>query len=192
MINSLVLAGGWPALDFANTVSQRQPEPGEELLKDWDDFAQWIVRLGLLSSREMERWRLFRPIDMAEVRGLREMIYALFGHYAARGSLDARQLAMFNGYLHEVYTHTTLQLRPDGCIVRGVEPVPHVEKPLWILALSAEALLTDDRLKRVKTCPGCGWLFLDTSKNGLRRWCSMQTCGSQEKARNYYHRKKGK
>ncbi|WP_344746998.1 CGNR zinc finger domain-containing protein [Streptosporangium vulgare] len=35
-------------------------------------------------------------------------------------------------------------------------------------------------------CPSCYWLFLDTSKNGRRRWCSMTTCGSRDKARRYY------
>ena len=26
----------------------------------------------------------------------------------------------------------------------------------------------------------CAWLFLDTSRNGSRRWCSMRTCGSRQ------------
>ncbi|MFD0480100.1 CGNR zinc finger domain-containing protein [Nonomuraea thailandensis] len=35
-------------------------------------------------------------------------------------------------------------------------------------------------------CPSCGWLFLDTTRNGSRRWCSMAMCGSQVKSRRYY------
>ncbi|TIU06903.1 MAG: CGNR zinc finger domain-containing protein, partial [Mesorhizobium sp.] len=31
------------------------------------------------------------------------------------------------------------------------------------------------------SCPRCGWLFLDTSRGGKRRWCSMRTCGNREK-----------
>jgi predicted RNA-binding Zn ribbon-like protein len=47
-----------------------------------------------------------------------------------------------------------------------------------------------DKLERVKECPNCGWLFLDTTKNGKRRWCSMEDCGSNVKALEYYYRKK--
>jgi len=41
-----------------------------------------------------------------------------------------------------------------------------------------------------KECPNCGWLFFDKSKNGRRKWCSMQTCGSNVKALEWYHRQK--
>jgi predicted RNA-binding Zn ribbon-like protein len=46
-------------------------------------------------------------------------------------------------------------------------------------------------LARVRRCPGrdCGWLFLDAS--GRRRWCSMTTCGSREKMRRMYARRRG-
>ncbi|MBC7897912.1 MAG: CGNR zinc finger domain-containing protein, partial [Cytophagaceae bacterium] len=30
------------------------------------------------------------------------------------------------------------------------------------------------------------WFFLDVSKNGSRRWCSMATCGATAKAHRYY------
>ncbi|WP_198925374.1 CGNR zinc finger domain-containing protein [Dictyobacter vulcani] len=45
----------------------------------------------------------------------------------------------------------------------------------------------------MKECPGnkgCGWLFLDTSKNGRRQWCSMQGCGSRAKRRRQYGRQR--
>lgn len=52
------------------------------------------------------------------------------------------------------------------------------------LAWAAFDLLRTDRLDRLKQCPpvDCGWLFLDTTKNGTRRWCDMATCGSRAKA----------
>jgi predicted RNA-binding Zn ribbon-like protein len=56
---------------------------------------------------------------------------------------------------------------------------------------SGVALLTSPDLERVKACPGCGWFFLDETRNGSRRWCSMSMCGSLAKARRYYHRKRG-
>jgi predicted RNA-binding Zn ribbon-like protein len=63
--------------------------------------------------------------------------------------------------------------------------------PLWLVSASAVELLTEGDLARVKQCPGaddCGWLFYDTSRNGKRRWCSMEGCGSRVKMRRYYTR----
>ncbi|MGQ0539679.1 MAG: CGNR zinc finger domain-containing protein, partial [Gemmatimonadaceae bacterium] len=60
----------------------------------------------------------------------------------------------------------------------------------WRLADAALALLTSDRLSRVKSCPSCGWFFLDTSRNRSRRWCSMTMCGNSAKSRRYYWRKR--
>ena len=62
---------------------------------------------------------------------------------------------------------------------------------LWPIVTSAVELLTSPEARRVKVCPGlgdCGWLFLDTSKSGRRRWCSMEGCGSRSKMRRYYAR----
>jgi predicted RNA-binding Zn ribbon-like protein len=72
---------------------------------------------------------------------------------------------------------------------------------------SAPALLIPDRaaaiavdllchtdLERLGICPpehhGCGWLFLDRSRNGSRRWCTMEACGSFEKARRLTERRR--
>ena len=32
----------------------------------------------------------------------------------------------------------------------------------------------------------CGWMFVDRSRNRLRRWCQMETCGTMEKTRRRY------
>jgi predicted RNA-binding Zn ribbon-like protein len=61
---------------------------------------------------------------------------------------------------------------------------------LWPVAASAVELLTSASLERVKVCPDtCGWLFLDTTKNGRRRWCSMSECGAGAKVRRQAERR---
>ena len=60
------------------------------------------------------------------------------------------------------------------------------------LVESAVELLTSERIARVKSCPSCGWFFLDVTKNGSRRWCSMDMCGSSAKSRAYYWRNRAK
>ena len=65
-------------------------------------------------------------------------------------------------------------------------------------ALSIEALvsaieLVRDRANRVRSCehPKCVLWFVDTSKGGRRRWCSMDTCGNRAKAQRHYQRSTG-
>jgi hypothetical protein len=69
-------------------------------------------------------------------------------------------------------------------------------KPLDILApiaWSAADLMTSPRAQRVRQCAdetGCGYLFVDESRAGTRRWCSMGECGNRAKARRHYRRHK--
>ena len=53
------------------------------------------------------------------------------------------------------------------------------------LAAAAVDLLRHGPLDRLKLCDGCPWLFLDTSRNHSRRWCSMSECGARLKMRRY-------
>ncbi|WP_217428639.1 CGNR zinc finger domain-containing protein [Microlunatus speluncae] len=43
---------------------------------------------------------------------------------------------------------------------------------------------------RVRECAAddCRLIFLDTSRPGSRRWCSMRRCGGRAKAKTHYHR----
>lgn len=188
-IEDITLDGGWLCLDFTNTVSGRKPVAGEDYLKTWDDYVLWVRRLAVLPEAEFAIWQKMPPGDMSEVRALREAIFDLFDHYAKTGTIHPAQLDTLNGFLHEVYMYTCIKMTDEG-LQRGIFKKTYLEKPLWLIALSAESLLLSERLARVKACDNCGWLFLDTSKNGTRRWCNMYTCGSQSKSKAYYHRKK--
>ncbi|BCM90828.1 hypothetical protein IAD21_02690 [Abditibacteriota bacterium] len=63
---------------------------------------------------------------------------------------------------------------------------------LWLLARSAAHSWTHGELVRLKPCsnPNCILWFLDTSKNGTRRWCSMDACGNRHKVAAHHQRRK--
>jgi predicted RNA-binding Zn ribbon-like protein len=48
------------------------------------------------------------------------------------------------------------------------------------------------RAARLKRCEGsrCALLFVDTSRSGRRRWCSMDRCGNRAKVAAHRHRRK--
>jgi predicted RNA-binding Zn ribbon-like protein len=56
---------------------------------------------------------------------------------------------------------------------------------MWPVIWAAANLLKSDELSQVRVCDGddCGWMYVDRSRNGLRRWCQMRTCGTREKSR---------
>lgn len=56
----------------------------------------------------------------------------------------------------------------------------------WAVVESAMDLLRQGPLDRIGECPSCGWLFVDTSRNGRRRWCSMAMCGNRVKSARHY------
>ena len=60
--------------------------------------------------------------------------------------------------------------------------------PLKRIALDALDLMGGEAAARLRRCgntTSCGWLFLDVSRNGRRRWCAMETCGTLVKMRRY-------
>ena len=102
----------------------------------------------------------------------------------------ARDLAALNEALAAAPARTALR-RERGAYgwevdVKSGTALALLAPVLW----SAGDLLAGPRLDRVRRCanPECGWLFLDDSRAGKRRWCSMQSCGNRAKARRHYHR----
>ncbi|HWU95764.1 MAG TPA: CGNR zinc finger domain-containing protein, partial [Sphingomonas sp.] len=57
----------------------------------------------------------------------------------------------------------------------------------------AALLLGGDQAGRIRRCEadGCAMLFLDTSRGGERRWCSMKRCGNKAKVAEFRRRRQG-
>jgi predicted RNA-binding Zn ribbon-like protein len=74
-----------------------------------------------------------------------------------------------------------------------IEAKPSATGILAPVLWSAADLLVGIDSARLRECANqrCLWLFLDDSKNGSRRWCSMQACGNRAKAHRHYLRQKG-
>jgi predicted RNA-binding Zn ribbon-like protein len=69
------------------------------------------------------------------------------------------------------------------------------EQMLWPITRAAMDLLLSKELSQVGQCAddrGCGLLFIDTSRNHSRQWCSMDVCGNRAKAQRHYQRSKTK
>src|SRR5262249_33375178 len=72
------------------------------------------------------------------------------------------------------------------------ETASPLDRAWWPAARSAAELAVSGERARIRECAAepCGWLFVDRSRNGLRRWCDMTVCGNRDKVRRYQARKR--
>jgi len=187
-------------LDFANTLAWRGSAPSESL-HGLPDLLQWCASSGSLPGGAIEgseTWAEQHPAQAAAIfRGaiaIREAAYRIF-HAAANGRAPADDdLSALNRALKETPARSALQRIGAGFGWRiGGRRAATASTLLAPALWSAGDLLTGPQLARVRECanPKCLWLFLDESKNGTRRWCSMSACGNRAKAHRHYTRLKG-
>jgi predicted RNA-binding Zn ribbon-like protein len=184
------LVGGHPALDFLNTIHDWTTEDRLDRLAGFSDVVAFAVASGVLRPSEARRLEAHSG-TMAELRQLSELrarLARVFQAVISSSAPDAEDLGRLARDAARAAAVTSLRAS-RGRIARTVElEDAGAEVVRWRIIEAAVALLTSENLTDVKSCPNCGWFFLDTSKNGSRRWCSMRTCGSLVKARRYYHR----
>ncbi len=192
------LIGGRLCLDFANTINGHRRVTPHEYLIGYPDLVVWSRRAGLLTETEGERLlRLAgedsRSATTAYQRAieLRETIFRIFSALALSRSPKAADIAALNEARLEALNHSTIRSRDGGYAVDWTDKSA-LDRMLWPIALSAAELLTSPHLTRVRECDGngCDWLFVDTSRNHLRRWCPMAECGNRSKSQRFLARQR--
>ena len=192
------LSGVAPCLDLANTVSWRRSRQPIERLNGYGDLVEWARQSSLLTAaearilaHEARRQPLAAARMLARTQALREAVYRVFSGLAVGTQPADEDLTHLERELQHALRNLHLTRTRSGVTLTWSRGAGQLARPLWIAARSAVEVLTSDSLRRLKTCPAsnCGWVFVDTTKNGTRRWCDMQVCGSRAKARSYYARK---
>jgi predicted RNA-binding Zn ribbon-like protein len=192
------LVAGHLALDLVNTVTARNAEP-VDWLTGYPRLLQWASLTGEFDPgalRALDRRSASAPDTAAAALHatweLREAVHdvttAIIRHDAPpadglrrieRTWKDAASVAE----LTLVAGSARLQLTVDRS---GLAYLHHE------LALRSVELLQTLPLARTRICPGprCGWLFIDHSRGGQRRWCDMATCGNAAKSTRHYQRRR--
>jgi predicted RNA-binding Zn ribbon-like protein len=176
-------------LAYANTRYWRGGAAPTEDLKTPDDLLRWTATAGTLPPALVERF--LEPASVFEAAiALREAIHRCFAATAAGRAPEAADLASLNAALSEAPARQRVAIGGWEIGVRAPSVGVLLAPVLW----SAADLLVGSQLNRVRQCanPECGWLFLDNSKSGNRRWCSMSSCGNRAKAHRHYLRKKAR
>jgi len=205
-IGKLALVGGRPCLDFINTIDWRlDPDRRRDTLDDYSALLAFSQRVKLIDETAVsilqERARRFPEDSMrafTEARSFRETLTALID--AGKG-LNASQvepttfaplLERFASLRQRAHAFERLSWEDGRLIATPRRELELLDHPWLMLVRDAEVLLFSPSAAKIRICAaqGCGWVYVDSSKNGTRRWCSMKNCGNREKARRFSRRQK--
>lgn len=185
-------------LEFANTSRWHASEHPEETLHSYADLIAWAQEAGLVSDREARkllRDAAHQPAEASRALkraiALREAIYRIFVALMHEKSPAEADLAELNGALAKMTSGAGVVKTAKGFAWSWDVDEDALDSPIGPIALSAAELLISEKRERVGQCAddrGCGWLFLDTSKNRSRRWCDINDCGNRAKQRRHYQR----
>ncbi|HEX7119245.1 MAG TPA: ABATE domain-containing protein [Longimicrobiales bacterium] len=189
--------GGEPCLDLVNTGNWTVAGLAEDRLSDYARVVEWAQGAGVVTTGEaaaLRRAAAARPREAEaaweaarRIRGVLRRVFTA----VARAEPPGDALDEFNRLLRRTLARLELVSAGDGPADTGAlrwawrGAGEELEFPLWPVIRSAADLLASGDSRRIGVCagPDCGWLFVDRSRNGLRRWCDMRLCGTREKSR---------
>ncbi|UYQ63759.1 CGNR zinc finger domain-containing protein [Streptomyces peucetius] len=157
-----------------------------EVLHDPAALLRWVADSRLSAGLQLDA-------DDAGVAGARVLRHALWRMAAARahgGDTDPADVAVVNEaaaappLAARIGADGSRQWAPGGATVTQL---------LSTVARDAVDLFTGPHAHRIRECGShdCGLLFVDTSRPGRRRWCSMERCGNRNKVRAHRARLPG-
>jgi len=147
---------------------------------DPDDLSACLATSGILSD----------PPPVGDVQLEEASVLAMAIARAARAAshrlpVEPRDAATLNSFADE--EPPRLAMRSDGtALLTAAAPL---QAALSAIARAAIELIVD-RATDIRICEAnaCGNVFLDDSRAGRRRWCSMTRCGNRAKAQAFRKR----
>ncbi|MCP2343236.1 CGNR zinc finger domain-containing protein [Actinomadura rupiterrae] len=193
------LVGGHVVIDLLNTVTARNAEP-VDWLDGYPRLLEWAALTGHFDPDALAALERLAEADPAgaeraldRIRELREDLHDVVtalvqqddpvpGEAVRRVEWQWKRAA---ASAHLAIAENGAELQVDVA-ASGLDYLSHR------LVLDAFDLLRSLPAERTRVCPGvrCGWVFIDGSRGGRRRWCDMATCGNAAKGRTHYQRKR--
>ncbi len=193
--DGFLFVGNQLALDFLNTRPVQNGKPFE-LLPDFNALLRWFRAADLLNSEDVHtlqrQWGATAKAQQTTeaMRELRERLRNEMLAWERSGSVPHPTLNELNKLMAERPMLTRLGVKGKSCWTIQWFQLREPEDLFAPLAHSAATLFAKVDRKRVRKCARCVLHFYDTSKKGLRRWCSMQLCGNRLKVAAYAARRR--
>jgi predicted RNA-binding Zn ribbon-like protein len=195
----MALIGGHLTLDFANTAGWHASTERLEHLTAYGELVEWAEHAGAIAGPEATALlRLAKRHPEQAGRALehaievREVFYRVFAAIAQHRVPAPEDLAELHEERIKALRAATPQWRTDAALeLRWKAEPADLLRPLYPIAIAAGELVeSEEDLTRLRQCGNhpCGWLFLDRSRNGSRRWCSSDECGNASRVRRFRER----
>ncbi len=169
------------AVDFTNTSIV---DHGEEidLLENTEDLVNWAGEAGFIIKSETS------STDMATTKELRNAIRELLIAKLDDTPTPSKPLNILNIWLPKGLIEQRLDETEGQFVLSPSHNELSVEMLLGRIAHSAALLLSSTNITKLKRCANskCVMKFVDISRSGKRRWCSMTACGNRAKAATHY------
>ena len=148
-----------------------------EVLHEPADLATWADRSRLTPTPVLE----ITEAEVADARRLRDALFRVVIAHTRSEPLPPADLEIINQAAAR--PALTPAIAPTG--KRQWAGTPNGTRLLATVARDAVELLTGPFAHRVRTCAAadCQLVYVDTSRPGRRRWCSMEHCGNRHKVR---------
>jgi predicted RNA-binding Zn ribbon-like protein len=194
---SLPLVAGHLALDFANTAGWHASDHRLEHLGNYRALLDWSTHAGAISApearrvaREAGREPRAAARTMEKAIGYREAVYHAFAAIARGHEPAVADLALIHGARVAALRASVPEWHRGSGMALEWPAGRDLARPLHPIMIAAGELLASGSFDRLKQCGNhpCGWLFLDQSKNGTRRWCSSSECGNAARVRRFRKR----
>jgi predicted RNA-binding Zn ribbon-like protein len=172
---------GAACLDFAHTGGEEWPRNVFETLHAPSDLARWLGEwLGAPQPA------VSRSVFAGGV-ALRNAIWCAVDARLAGSPLPPPAVAEINR--HAARPPLAPQIVGDRAVGYAEASAAQV---LATLARDAVELFTGPHADRIRMCGGhnCALVFVDTSRPGRRRWCSMERCGNRSKVSAFRNRQR--
>ncbi|MEU8798539.1 CGNR zinc finger domain-containing protein [Spirillospora sp. NPDC048819] len=168
---------GAVCLDFAHTGGEGQYTKFERLHEP-GDLAEWLAEPPLEAVVSV-------PVTAGELtaaKSLRQAIWDAAHAQAAQRALPTQAVATINQAA--AAAPLVPELSADGTTAGWATPV-RTPQALSTLAREVIELLSGPLSGRIRECASdtCPLVFVDSSRPGARRWCSMERCGNRHKLR---------
>jgi predicted RNA-binding Zn ribbon-like protein len=183
------------ALDFLNTRPVIDGAP-QELLPDFPALLRWFRAARLLDARFASRiesqYGTSRNAKIARkaLLAFREQFRTQIVLREKGKDIDPKALSDLNRLLALHPLPSRLTMSGKHIALSPVFAPSGPEDLFAPIVHSAAELLAHADPSRIRQCAACVLHFLDTSKKGTRRWCSMQLCGNRLKVAAYHARQR--
>ena len=197
-IGTLELHGGNLCCNFINTVYAWKGENLHEYLGGYDDFIAWCRKVNagdtlILTALQKKAAEHPKAADLAliNIKKQRKLLYQFISLVAAKEYAGInRMLPQINTLINKAAIHLQFELNDNSFGLSLKDDPNDLQSPLWIIFQSLHDMLATENVDRIKECPRCGWVFVDHTKNGKRRWCDPEECGTTDKMQRYHAKRK--